>query len=73
MAKEEAAEVGALGGSVEYLRECWKELKKVHFLRRHEALQQTIVVLAMIVLFAVFFGLADFLVGWLMQKLLTQS
>ena len=70
MAKEEVAEVGAFGASVDYLRECWKELKKVHFLRRHEALQQTAVVLLMIVLFGVFFGLADYLLGHGMQIVL---
>ncbi len=56
---------------INFLREAWIELKKVHPPTRQETMQATIVVLMMVVLFATFLGLADYIVGNIMQAILT--
>ena len=56
---------------INFFRECWDELKKVHPPTRQETVQATLVVLLMIVLFSVFLGATDLIVGELMQKILT--
>lgn len=57
--------------SVSFVRDSWEELKKVHPPTRQETIQATIVVLLMVVMFATFLGLADYIVGNIMQAILT--
>ncbi|MCB0360034.1 MAG: preprotein translocase subunit SecE, partial [Bdellovibrionales bacterium] len=45
--------------------------KKVHSPTRQETIQATIVCLVMLVLFAVFLGFADLIVGKILQQVLT--
>ena len=67
MAKSEQASVGVVG----FARESWAELKKVHSPTRQETLAMTWRVFAMVGMFSVFLGLTDWLVGSLMQFILT--
>ena len=57
--------------SVNYFRNSFEELKKVHAPSRQETMQATAVVMILVLLFAVFLGLADLIVGRLVQWLLT--
>ena len=52
-------------------KESWAELKKVHTPTRQETTMITIRVFVLIAIFAVFLGITDFLIGKLMQNLLT--
>ncbi len=54
-----------------FFDESVEELKKVHPPTRPEVIQGTIGVLAMVFLFGLFLGLADLIVGRLMQWVLT--
>ena len=52
-------------------KEAWAELKKVHSPTRQETLQVTVGVLFMVFLFGIFLGLADLVIGKIMQSILT--
>ena len=54
-----------------FSKESWGELKKVHAPTRQETIQITLGVLLMVVLFGVFLGLTDLIVGKIMQASLT--
>ncbi|MCB0345620.1 MAG: preprotein translocase subunit SecE [Bdellovibrionales bacterium] len=56
---------------INFITASWQELKKVHPPTRQETIQATIVVLVMVVMFATFLGLADYIVGNIMQAILT--
>ncbi|MCC6220995.1 MAG: preprotein translocase subunit SecE [Deltaproteobacteria bacterium] len=72
MAKKETEEkVGILEQGISFGNEAWLELKKVHLPSRQETMQATMVVMFMMFLFAVFLGLADYIVGNIMQATLT--
>ena len=62
---------GGIAGAIAFSRESVEELKKVHAPTRQETLRITLVVIILLAFFAVFLGLADFLVGKLMQTILT--
>ena len=62
---------GVVGKSTLFAKESWAELKKVHSPTRQETIQATIVVLVMVVIFSMFLGLADFVVGLMMKNILT--
>jgi preprotein translocase SecE subunit len=55
---------------VDFYRESVEELKKVHPPTKQETVQGTIGVLIMVFMFGLFLGLADLLVGKLMQWVL---
>lgn len=55
---------------VQFVRDSIDELKKVHPPTRQETVQGTIGVLIMVMLFGIFLGLADFIVGRVMQAIL---
>ena len=68
-------QTGAIGGvttliprSIQFLREAWYELAKVHFPTRKETYQATAVVLAVVMISALFLGLVDFALSWVMQQ-----
>ncbi|MFQ5902979.1 MAG: preprotein translocase subunit SecE [Candidatus Binatia bacterium] len=46
--------------SVEFFREAWQELKKVHWPSRKETYAATLVVLVVVMLIALFLALVDF-------------
>jgi preprotein translocase subunit SecE len=56
--------------SVQFFREVWIELKKVHFPSWRETRAATIVVVLVVLVFAVFLGLVDFTLSHLIQRLL---
>ncbi|MBL7662623.1 preprotein translocase subunit SecE [bacterium] len=57
---------------VTFLRESWIELKKVQTPTRQETIQFTMVVFIMLTVASIFLGLVDFILGNLMQNLLTR-
>lgn len=70
-AAKEASTASGIGGLPQFFRGAVDELKKVHAPTREETIRATIVVFAMVALFAVFLGLADLLVGKIMSSILT--
>jgi preprotein translocase subunit SecE len=56
--------------SVQFVGDSIDELKKVHPPTKQETIQGTIGVLVMVVLFGIFLGLADLIVGKVMQAIL---
>ena len=67
-----AAPAGVFGKSIGFFRDAREELRKVHRPTREETIQVTLVVLAMLVGFSLFLGLADLVFGGLMQWLLSK-
>jgi preprotein translocase SecE subunit len=57
--------------SVDFLQTAWAELKKVQRPTKQETIQATMVVMFMIFGFAVCLGFIDFVLGRLMQYVLT--
>ena len=71
MAKEQVESKNFISRGMEFCRESWAELKKVHSPSRQETINLTIRVFGMVCLFGVFLGLTDFFVGWVMRSILT--
>ena len=57
--------------SREFLEECWAELKKVHFPVRKETQAATIAVLVSVTIVATYLGLVDFMLSWVIRKVLS--
>ena len=57
--------------SREFVEECWAELKKVHFPTRAETQAATLVVIVGVVLVAVYLGLVDVVLSWVIHKALS--
>ncbi len=57
--------------SREFLEESWSELKKVHFPGRKETQAATIVVIIGVVVVALYLGLVDFVLSWIVQRALS--
>jgi len=57
--------------SVEFLQECWIELKKVHWPSRKETQAATIVVIIGVTIVALYLGLVDFVVSWIIRRALS--
>ena len=55
---------------VVFLQECWSELKKVHFPSRKETQAATIAVIVGVMIVALYLGLVDFLLSWLLRRVL---
>ena len=53
--------------SVEFLQECWIELKKVHWPNRKETQAATVVVLIGVIIVALYLGLVDAVLAWVIQ------
>ena len=53
--------------SREFLEECWAELKKVHWPSRKETQAATVVVIIGVVIVAVYLGLVDFVLSWIIR------
>ena len=56
--------------SREFLEECWAELKKVHFPTRAETQAATLVVIVGVVFVALYLGLVDVVLSWLIHRAL---
>ena len=56
--------------SVEFLQECWVELKKVHWPTRQETQAATIVVIIGVTLVAAYLGIVDTVLSWIIQRAL---
>lgn len=69
----EGAGARALSGVprlVEFLRECWLELKRVHWPSVRETYQATLIVVAVALAVSLFLGLVDFALSWVMSRIL---
>jgi preprotein translocase subunit SecE len=53
--------------SREFLEECWAELKKVHWPSRKETQAATVVVLIGVIIVALYLGLVDAVLAWVVQ------
>ena len=56
--------------SREFLEESWAELKKVHWPSRKEVQGATLVVVIGVVIVAVYLGVVDFVLSWLIRHAL---
>jgi preprotein translocase subunit SecE len=57
--------------SVTFLEECRAELKKVHWPTRKETQAATVAVVIGVVIVAVYLGAVDFLLSWLVHRVLS--
>jgi len=64
---------GVVPRSVEFVKEAWQELKKVHWPTRKETYSATVIVLVAVVVVALFLGLVDFGLSYAMQYLMGQE
>ena len=53
--------------SRQFLEECWIELKKVHWPSRKETQAATVVVLIGVIIVALYLGLVDAVLAWVIQ------
>jgi preprotein translocase subunit SecE len=53
--------------SRQFLEECWVELKKVHWPNRKETQAATVVVIIGVVIVALYLGLVDGALAWVIQ------
>lgn len=60
-----------ISASVVFMKDAWAEIKKVHFPTKAETIQSTVGVLFLLILFSVFLGLTDVVVGKVMQEIMT--
>ena len=56
--------------SREFLEECWVELKKVHWPSVKETQAATVVVIIGVVIVALYLGMVDFVLSWVISKAL---
>ena len=56
--------------SREFLEECWSELKKVHWPSRKETQAATIVVILGVTIVALYLGVVDFVLSWMVHQAL---
>ena len=59
--------------SREFLEECWAELRKVHWPSRKETQAATVVVIIGVVIVALYLGVVDAALAWLVQWALKPS
>ena len=57
--------------SMEFLQECWIELKKVHFPTRKETQAATIVVIIGVAIVALYLGAVDLVLSWIIRRALS--
>jgi preprotein translocase subunit SecE len=57
--------------SREFLEECWTELKKVHWPTRQETQAATLVVIIAVIVVALYLGLVDFVLSWIVHRALS--
>jgi preprotein translocase subunit SecE len=57
--------------SVEFLQECWIELKKVHWPNRKDTQQTTLIVIVAVTIVAIYLGVVDAILSWLIHRALS--
>jgi preprotein translocase subunit SecE len=57
--------------SREFLQECWVELKKVHWPTRKETQAATLVVIIGVMVVALYLGLVDVVISWVVHRALS--
>ena len=57
--------------SVEFLQECWIELKKVHWPNRKETQVATVAVLIGVTIVAAYLGIVDTVLSWIIRRALS--
>ena len=57
--------------SGEFLQECWIELKKVHWPNRKETQAATLVVIIGVTIVAIYLGVVDAVLSWLIHRALS--
>ena len=57
--------------SREFLQECWIEVKKVHFPTRKETQAATLVVIIGVTIVALYLGVVDFVLSWIIHRALS--
>lgn len=78
---EQRAEGGSAGSSIatlvprtiEFLKESWQELKRVHWPSVRETYSATLIVIAVVLAVSLFLGLVDLFLSWVMSRLLGQA
>jgi preprotein translocase subunit SecE len=78
---EQRAEGGSAGSSIatlvprtiEFLKESWQELKRVHWPSVSETYSATLIVIAVVLAVSLFLGLVDLFLSWVMSRLLGQA
>jgi preprotein translocase subunit SecE len=56
--------------SIQFVKEAWQELKKVHWPARKETYQATAVVVAVVAVVSAFLGVVDFILSYAMQYIM---
>ena len=56
--------------TIQFMREAYAELKKVSWLSRKEAVASTVVVIILVVIVAIFVGVVDFVLSWILGSIL---
>ena len=62
---------GKFASALNYFPSSWQELKKVYTPTRQETIQGSLGVVLLVFFFGIFLGLTDFVVGKIMQAILT--
>jgi preprotein translocase subunit SecE len=57
--------------SIEFMKESWSEVRKVHWPTRKETYSATVIVVVVVVIVAVFLGLVDFALSHAMRQILS--
>ena len=57
--------------SRQFLEECWSELKKVHWPTRNETQMATIVVIVGVAIVALYLGIVDVVLSWIIHRALS--
>ncbi len=76
---EQRTDAGASGGrqitefvprTIEFIKESWQELKRVHWPSVRETYSATLIVISVVLAVSLFLGVVDFFLSWLMSHLL---
>ena len=72
-AAQESKEQGKnpVTGSIDFFKDAWAELKKVHHPTRQETIQATLIVFAMVFVMAFLLGGIDLIWSFVMRQVLT--
>lgn len=60
----------SIRGGVQFFKEAWQELKKVHWPSRKETYAATVVVIIVVILAALLLAVVDYGLTWAIQQLL---
>ena len=69
--KAKKQEGNIISRGINFVKDSYEEIKKVHVPTKQETLRATIVVVIMVILFSLFLGLTDLIFGYLIGQALT--